>query len=88
MPSVAGLIAFLNVRKYCPHFPFQILYFNALNNFHVSKDYYLNFWQLVVGERLCVALSTKRIVICFQHVILVVKFLSFSEDFNAVQKNI
>lgn len=48
----------------------------------------INFWQLVVGERLCVALSTKRIVICFQHVILVAKFLSLSEDFNAVQKNI
>ena len=49
MPSVAGLIAFLHVRKYCPHFPFQSLLLYALNIFHVSKDYLHVRW-LGVGE--------------------------------------
>jgi len=58
MPSVAGLIAFLHVRKYCPHFPFQSLLLYALNIFHVSKDYLHVRW-LGVGEWLYVAVSTK-----------------------------
>lgn len=57
MPSVAGLF-FLMLANTVLICLFKFCIINALNIFHVSKDY-LNIQQLGVRKWLCVALKTK-----------------------------